>query len=395
MDSLPGESPLPREDGSSGGQVPRSKRPLLPPLRPARELVDGSGAMICGDDLRARAATIVDVYGGGPLEQEGTHRLACCGAVVCIAGTTVLPVALAYLAGRHDGMADPFSGGVVLPIMALGTAALLVACEWACCCAWNKKLGCRDNVLGSVVSMMVGGLVREDQHDPQHVQAVVAAVRKLELQGATSANPASLMKKLGVSRDHITIPSTTGGQAIPVRLYRPAASTATTPTAAPLPLFVYLHGGGWSTGGTGGNTFDSAPSDAACCTIAAKVKCLVAFVDYRKAPLHKFPCAPDDCLDALRHLISPNTAAALNIDTQRVAVGGDSAGGNLTCVLAQDALKEGIDLSLQLLIYPVRSHLPLQIKNRLLIILLSIKSVSSFLSAACCQLNLLLVLVQR
>ncbi len=358
MDETPPGSPLPREDGSPA-EAPRSKRPLLPPLRPARELVDGSSATICGHEQdEGRGATIVGVYGGGPLDQEGTHHLACFGAGVCVAGAAVLPVALAYLSGRQDGAAEPFSGGAVLPTMALGTTASLAACVWACCCTWNKKLGCRDNVLGSAASMMVGGLVREDQHDPQHVQAVVAAVRKLELQGAPHANPASLMKKLGVSRDHITVPSTTGGPVIPVRLYRPAASTATTPKAAALPLFVYLHGGGWTTGGTGGNTFDSAPSDAACCTIAAKVKCVVAFVDYRKAPLHKFPCAPDDCLDALRHLISPDAAAALNVDTERVAVGGDSAGGNLTCVLAQDALKDGIDLKLQLLVYPVRSHVP-------------------------------------
>ena len=75
---------------------------------------------------------------------------------------------------------------------------------------------------------------------------------------------------------------------------------------------------------------------------------------YRKAPLHKFPAAPDDCLDVLKHVVGAGQAD-LNADVTRVAVAGDSAGGNLAAVLAQDALAAGIPLKHQLLIYPVTS----------------------------------------
>ena len=77
--------------------------------------------------------------------------------------------------------------------------------------------------------------------------------------------------------------------------------------------------------------------------------------DYRKAPTHKFPAAPDDCLEVLRYVASENGASTLRVDAARIAVGGDSAGGNLSAVLAQDALKAGISLKHQLLIYPVTS----------------------------------------
>lgn len=128
---------------------------------------------------------------------------------------------------------------------------------------------------------------------------------------------------------------------IPMRLVRPVA---TTPDSAPPPLLVYFHGGGWVIG-------DLDTHDVLCRCLAAAAGCAVLAVDYRMGPEHRFPAAPDDCLAALRH--AQSHAAELGIDPTRIAVGGDSAGGNLAaavCLMQRDA---GGPLPVfQLLIYP-------------------------------------------
>ena len=193
---------------------------------------------------------------------------------------------------------------------------------------------------------------------------VTKLVRAANKQQASrpGADPTSIMEKEGIACENITAPSTTGGPEIPIRVYRPEEGEG-------LPLLIYLHGGGWVLGGTNGGK-DNGGHDGICCRFAAKLKCAVALVDYRKAPVHKFPAAPDDCLDVLRFAVSEAGAAKLRIDRSNVAIGGDSAGGNLSCVLAHDALAAGIQIKHQLLVYPVTSArvhwcVPAPLTNRL------------------------------
>ena len=133
-----------------------------------------------------------------------------------------------------------------------------------------------------------------------------------------------------------TIPGPAG--ALPVRIYTPAGS-------GPFPVLVFFHGGGWVIG-------DLDTQDGACRALAKGAGCLVVSVGYRLAPEHKFPAAPEDTYAATRWVAT--NAASINADPARIAVGGDSAGGNLTAVTAQMARERGgPQLAFQLLIYPV------------------------------------------
>lgn len=122
---------------------------------------------------------------------------------------------------------------------------------------------------------------------------------------------------------------------LPLRLYRPAA-----PHGGAL---LYLHGGGWSVGGFAG-------SDHICARIAADTGCVVLAVQYRLAPENVYPAALDDCHAALRWL--HEHADDLGLDAARVAVAGDSAGGNLAAALTLRCRDQGPELCAQVLIYP-------------------------------------------
>ena len=127
---------------------------------------------------------------------------------------------------------------------------------------------------------------------------------------------------------------------IALRLYRPADSAA----AAALPVLVYYHGGGWVIG-------DLDTHDTLCRELANGSGCAVVSVDYRLAPEHRFPAAVDDSVAALRWV--HDNAATLQVDPARIAVGGDSAGGNLAAVVAIAARDAGGPaIALQLLLYP-------------------------------------------
>jgi acetyl esterase len=105
---------------------------------------------------------------------------------------------------------------------------------------------------------------------------------------------------------------------IPVRIYSPAGN-------APLPVVVYFHGGGWVIG-------DLDTHDRTCRALANRGGCIVVSVDYRLAPENKFPAAAEDCYAATVWV--GHNAAAIGADAARIAIGGDSAGGNLAAVVA-------------------------------------------------------------
>lgn len=127
---------------------------------------------------------------------------------------------------------------------------------------------------------------------------------------------------------------------IPVRAYRPKGSSKD----EILPALVYYHGGGWVIG-------DLDTHDVVCRTLCNAARAAVLSVEYRKAPESPFPAAVDDSFSALKY-ISEN-GKALKINPSTVAVGGDSAGGNLATVVALMARDAGAPrVAFQLLIYP-------------------------------------------
>ena len=128
---------------------------------------------------------------------------------------------------------------------------------------------------------------------------------------------------------------------IPLRMYRPAGAKVD----AVLPVLVYYHGGGFVIG-------DLETHDTLCRELCNGSGCAVVAVDYRLAPEFRFPCAVDDCLAATYWVA--NNAQSLQIDPARLAVGGDSAGGNLAAVVAILARDAGdLAIAFQLLIYPI------------------------------------------
>jgi acetyl esterase len=128
---------------------------------------------------------------------------------------------------------------------------------------------------------------------------------------------------------------------IPVRIYAPEGP-------APKPGLVYFHGGGWARG-----NLDT--HDILCRALANGGGCVVVSVDYRMAPEHTFPAAIDDSVAATRWVAEH--AEQIGIDPTRLAVGGDSAGGNLAAAVALVLRDEsGPALVHQLLIYPVTDY---------------------------------------
>ncbi len=124
---------------------------------------------------------------------------------------------------------------------------------------------------------------------------------------------------------------------VPVRIYSPSGK--------PGGILVFFHGGGWVVG-------DITSHDYVCRTLTNAAGCTVVSVDYRLAPEHKFPAGPDDCYAAT--MWASQNAASLGSDADHIAVGGDSAGGNLAAavsLMARD--RGGPRIRHQMLIYPV------------------------------------------
>lgn len=123
---------------------------------------------------------------------------------------------------------------------------------------------------------------------------------------------------------------------IPVRIYRPQST-------GPLPTVVYFHGGGFVIG-------DLDTHEGVCRLLCNDVGAVVVSVDYRRAPEHRFPAAAEDAYAALRSIAEQ--VGDYGGDAARLAIAGDSAGGNLAAVATQRAHTDGVPVAAQLLIYP-------------------------------------------
>ena len=161
-------------------------------------------------------------------------------------------------------------------------------------------------------------------------EARVALRRQSRLVGGT--------QPIGLVRD-LRVPG--ADEEIPARLYVPRGRVA---SPSPSPLLVFVHGGGMIYG-------DLDSHDALCRFLAERADVRVLSLDYRLAPEHRFPAAVEDCWASFQWV--SEYAEQLGADPERIAVGGDSAGGYLSAVTAIRAAEAGIPLAYQLLIYPL------------------------------------------
>jgi acetyl esterase len=174
-----------------------------------------------------------------------------------------------------------------------------------------------------------------DQREREHVPPLY----EMSLTDARDADLASIRAGGGQPEPVHEVANLTfqgpGGE-LALRLYRPVAER-------PLPVLLYFFGGGWVLG-----TIDTA--DGVSRSLANSSGALVAVVGYRLAPEHPFPAAVDDCYAAVRWVAEH--ADEIGADPDRLAVGGDSAGGNLAAAVALRARADGPALAGQLLVYP-------------------------------------------
>lgn len=170
-------------------------------------------------------------------------------------------------------------------------------------------------------------------HPPLHALSPDQAKRAYEAGAGVLDMPAHKLARV----ESLHIPAR-DGQMLPARLYASAG-----PEEGPLPVLLYFHGGGFTVGSV-------ATHEPLCRHLAHLTQAAVLSVDYRLAPEWKFPTAVNDAWDSLAWLMAHGASAGL--DTSRVAVGGDSAGGTLAAVTAISARDAGMPLSMQLLFYP-------------------------------------------
>jgi acetyl esterase len=182
-------------------------------------------------------------------------------------------------------------------------------------------------------------------HDAETLLEMIRAANRpaFETVGAAEARLLYLTGRKVLAPDPMPVAETRDltmpgpGGPIPLRLYRSSSRGV-------LPVLVFFHGGGWVVG-------DIATHDTVCRHLANRAECAVVSVDYRLAPEHKFPAAVDDAFAATKWVAK--NAAALGVDPARLAVGGDSAGGNLAAIVALMARDAGAPrIAYQLLIYP-------------------------------------------
>jgi acetyl esterase/lipase len=176
--------------------------------------------------------------------------------------------------------------------------------------------------------------------DFQAIKGVATTIKRLPLalmNGFLSTVNSLYLKRYKTIVSHETIPGLDGHR-VPLLIFTPED------LATPSPALVYYHGGAF--------ILKQAPphlDNAA--RYAREANCRVIFVDYRLAPQCPFPAAFNDCYSALQWTLT--NSQKLNVDKERIAVGGDSAGGALAAGVAQRALHDGIKLCGQMLVYPI------------------------------------------
>jgi len=186
--------------------------------------------------------------------------------------------------------------------------------------------------------------VEQARRQPTAADAVKAVLRNQ----ARDPSPAALVP--GVAAVDRMIVGATGE--LRARIYTPSGAT-------PLPVIVYFHGGGWVIA-------DLEVYDGGARGLSAQAQAIVVSVDYRRAPEHRFPAAWDDALAAYRWVAE--NAASFGGDPMRLAIAGESAGGNLAVATAIAAREQGLTAPLHVLaIYPVAqtgsTHTPSYIEN--------------------------------
>jgi acetyl esterase len=182
--------------------------------------------------------------------------------------------------------------------------------------------------------------------DPE-IEALLAAAERDRVPALDELPPAEARERViadieglvgqpdaGVSAEELTIPGPAGE--IGATLYRPVRHLGTE-------VLLFIHGGGWLLG-------SRATHDVICRVLGSLSGVHILSIDYRLAPEHPFPAAVDDCWAATEWLI--DNATQLGLDPRQIAIGGDSAGGNLAAVTSLRARDEGIDLACQFLLYP-------------------------------------------
>ena len=173
--------------------------------------------------------------------------------------------------------------------------------------------------------------VAETRAGPSPADAVKAVLK------AQNKDAAALAAAAGVTKKDLTYPAAVGSQ--PARLYTPINA------GGPLPLIVYIHGGGWVIADL--DTYDSSPL-----ALARKAGAIVLSVEYRHAPENRFPAAHDDTFAAYKWAVA--NAGSLGADPARIAVAGESAGGNMAIDVAIRARDENVQAPVHmLLVYPV------------------------------------------
>jgi acetyl esterase len=187
---------------------------------------------------------------------------------------------------------------------------------------------------GRVLERDVAAMLRLDDFDGRS-SLLGLSPEQARLRVARGIRVVAPPKPEGVGTEDRMIPGP--ASEIHVRVYTPEG------LAAPSPGLVYLHGGGWVTGSV-------ETHDVLCRLIALGAACRVVSVDYRLAPEHPFPAALDDSLAATRWVLS--NAESLGIDPARVGAAGDSAGGNLSALVARKTRPDARHLALQALLYP-------------------------------------------
>ncbi len=171
---------------------------------------------------------------------------------------------------------------------------------------------------------------------PMFLRAETPEQARAKMQALLEARPVEPPQVYRVEDRHIPGPHSQ----IPIRIY-------TAEGRVPKGVLVYFHGGGWVLGSI-------VTHDVLCRSITNAAGCIVVSVDYRLAPEHKFPAAPEDCYAAAKWVAA--NAKSFGGDPDRIAVGGDSAGGNLATVVALMARERGGPrLIFQLLFYPAIS----------------------------------------